>query len=157
VLLILIVGFVSSFLGAALRNDDELMARLLNVPSGHWLWLWIAAFGWVSILPIVLYYVWLQFAIGLYSIIHPSLWFQVGSDLFFGFWGILALIVGVDISLKAVSDKRSYGGIIWKRVMVFIGAGVLLASLVSPVLLNFDIYRMKEMPASLGANPWWIL
>jgi hypothetical protein len=82
----------------------------------------------------------------------------VGSGLFFGFFGIVALFAGVDISFKAVSDRKSYGGVVWKRFLVFLGAGVILAMLVSPILLNIDISRMKEMPSSLGnSHPWWIL
>jgi hypothetical protein len=40
---------------------------------------------------------------------------------------------------------------------MFLVGTVLLASLVSPFLLNMDIDRMKDMPVSLGAHPWWIL
>jgi hypothetical protein len=156
-LLILIVGLASSFLGASSRNDEELTAQVLLVPSCHWLWLWIAGFAWVSMLPIAAYYIWLQIATGLYSVIHPSLWFQVGSGLFFGFLGIAALFKGIEVSLKAVSDKNSYGGVIWKRVLTFLLGTLVLASLVAPFLLNLDIDRMKEMPASLGAHPWWVL
>jgi hypothetical protein len=156
-LLILIVGFISSFLGANSRNDEELTAHLHLVPSGHWFWLWIAGFAWVSTFPIIAYYFWLQIATALYSIIHPSLWFQDVSGLFFGIIGILALFKGIEISLRAVSDKSSYGAVVWKRVSMFLIGTVLLASLVSPILLNFDINRMKDMPASLGAHPWWVL
>ena len=156
-LLTLIVGFVSSFLGAASREDEELTASLLMVPSHHWLWLWMAGSLWIGMLPIVAYYIWLQFATALYSIIHPSLWFQEGTDLFLGSLGIAALFIGIDISLKAVSDKRSYGGVVWKRVLTFLAGSLVLASLVAPVLLNIDINRMKDMPASLGSHPWWIL
>ena len=156
--LILLIGFVASFMGAKSRNDEDDIAPLLMMPTGHWLWLWIALFGWVSIFPIMAYYIWLQIAVAIYSIIHPSLWFQAGSDLFFGFLGIMALFAGVGISFKAVSDKQSYGGIVWKRFLAFLGAGVILATLVSPILLNIDISSMKDMPASLGNNhPWWIL
>jgi len=156
-LLILLAGVVSSFLAASSHNDEELTARLLTVPSRHWMWLWIAGFAWVSMLPIVAYYIWLQFATALYSILHPSLWFQEGSSLFFGFLGIAALFAGIEISLKAVSDKNSYGGSVWKRVLMFLVGTLVLASLVSPVLLNLDINRMKDIPASLGSHPWWIL
>ena len=155
--LILIVGLASSFLGASSRNDEELTAQLLLVPSRHWLWLWIAGFAWVSMLPIVAYYLWLQIATALYSVIHPSLWFQVGSGLVFGFLGIASLFKGIEISLKAVSDKSSYGGVVWKRVLMFLAGTLVLASLVAPFLLNLDINRMKDMPASLGAHPWWVL
>ena len=156
-LLILIVGLASAFFGATSRNDEELTTRLLLVPSGHWFWLWIAGFAWVSMFPIIAYYFWLQLATALYSVIHPSLWFQVGSGLFLGFIGIVALFKGIEISLRAVSDKSSYGAIVWKRMAMFLVGTVLLASLVSPFLLNLDIDRMKDMPASLGAHPWWIL
>src|SRR5271165_5271656 len=118
--LILIVGLASSFLGATSRNDEELTDQLLLIPSRHWLWLWIAGFAWVCELPHVAYYVWLQFATALYAIIHPSLWFQVGSGLFFGTIGTVALLFGVQISLKAVADKSSYGGVVWKRVLMFL-------------------------------------
>ena len=156
-LLTLIAGFASSFLGATSNKDEELATRLLMVPSRHWLWLWIAGSLWVSTFPIVAYYIWLQFATALYSIIHPSLWFQEGTDLFLGFWGIAALFMGIEISLRAVSEKESYGGVVWKRVLVFLAGSLVLASVVSPILLNIDIDRMKEMPASLGSHPWWVL
>ena len=157
-LLILLIGFAASFVGANSRNDEDDIAPLLIMPTGHWLWLWIALFGWVSIFPIMAYYTWLQIAVAVYSIIHPSLWLQAGSDLFFGFLGIMALLAGVGYSFKAVSDKQSYGGIVWKRFLVFLGAGVILATLVSPILLNIDISSMKEIPTSLGnSHPWWIL
>lgn len=156
-LLTLIAGFVSSFLGATSREDEELTAQLLMVPSRHWLWLWMAGSLWIGMLPIVAYYIWLQFATAFYSIIHPSLWFQEGTDLFLGSLGIAALFIGIDISLKAVSDRRSYGGVVWKRVLTFLAGTVVLASVVAPVLLNIDINRMKDMPASLGSHPWWIL
>jgi hypothetical protein len=155
--LILIVGLASSFLGATSRNDEELTGQLLQMPSRHWFWLWIAGFAWVSMLPIVAYYFWLQFATALYSVVHPSLWFQVGSGLFFGFLGIVALFKGIEISLNAVSDKSSYDGVVWKRVLMFLAGTLVLASLVAPVLLNLDINRMKDMPTSLGAHPWWVL
>ena len=58
-LLILIVGFAGSFLGATSRNDEELTSEILLIRSRHWLWLWIAGFGWVSMLPLVAYYIWL--------------------------------------------------------------------------------------------------
>jgi hypothetical protein len=119
-LLTLTVGFVSSFLGATSREDEELTAQLLVVPSRHWLWLWTAGSLWIGMLPIVAYYIWLQFATAFYSIIHPSLWFQEGTDLFLGSLGIAALFIGIDISLKAVSDKRSYGAVVWKRVLTFL-------------------------------------
>lgn len=156
-ILILAVGLASAFFGATSRNDEELTAHLLLVPSGHWFWLWIAGFAWVSMFPIVAYYFWLQIATALYSVIHPSLWFQVGSGLFFGFIGIVALFKGIEISLRAVSDRSSYGAVVWKRVAMFLVGTVLLASIVSPFLLNLDIDRMKDMPASLGAHPWWVL
>jgi hypothetical protein len=107
--------------------------------------------------PIIAYYIWLQFATALYSIIHPSLWFQEGTDLFLGFLGIVALFMGIEISLKAVSDKGSFGGVVWKRVLAFLAGSILLVSVVSTILLNIDIDRMKEMPASLGSHPWWVL
>jgi len=50
-LLTLIVGFVSSFLGATSNSDEELTTRLLMVPPRHWLWLWIAGSLWVSMFP----------------------------------------------------------------------------------------------------------
>ena len=156
-LLSLMVGFVGAFFGASSHDDEDLTAQLLAVPSRHWLWLWIVGFGWVNILPIVAYYIWLQFATAVYSVIHPSLWFQVGTDVFFGFLGIAALVKGIEVSLKAVSEKKSYGGVMWKRVLVFLAGGLVLACLVAPVLLNIDIERMKELPASLGSHPWWIL
>jgi hypothetical protein len=156
-LFVLVVGLISSFLGATSSDDEEFTTQLLMVPGHHWLWLWVAAFGWVSILPIVGYYFWLQFATAFYSIIHPTLWFQLGSGLFFGFLGIGALLKGVEVSLKAVSYKNSYGGVVWKRVLVFLAGSLLLASLVAPALLNLDISRMKDMPASLGSHPWWVL
>ncbi len=156
-LLILVVGFISAFLGANSRNDEELTAHLLLVPSGHWFWLWIAGFAWVSMFPIIAYYFWLQIATALYSVIHPSLWFQVGSGLLLGFIGIAALFKGIEISLRAVSDRSSYGAVIWKRVAMFLVGTALLASLVSPFLLNLDIDRMKDMATSLGAHPWWVL
>ena len=156
-LLVLIVGLISAYLGATSRNDEYLTAHFVLMPSGHWFWLWIAGFAWVSMLPIVLYYFWLQLATALYSIIHPALWFLAGSDLVLGFLGIVALFTGIEISLKAVSDKTSYGGGIWKRVLVFLAGTVLLASLIAPVLLNIDINRMKDVPAFLGAHPWWVL
>ena len=81
--LILIVGLIEFVLGATSRNNGGLMAHLLLVPPRHWLWLWIAGFAWVSMLPNVAYYVWLQLATALYAVIHPSLWFQLGSGLFF--------------------------------------------------------------------------
>ncbi len=157
VVLILIVGFISSFLGANSRDDEKLTTQLLLVPSGHWFWLWIAGSAWVSMLPVVAYYFWLQIATMLYSIIHPSLWFQVGSGIFFGFLGIAALLKGIEISLRAVSEKSSYGAAVWKRVSMFLVGTLLLTSIASPFLLNLDINRMKEMPASLGAHPWWVL
>jgi hypothetical protein len=156
-LLILVIGFISAFLGANSRNDEELTAHLLLVPSGHWFWLWVAGFAWVSMFPIVAYYFWLQIATALYSVIHPSLWFQVGSGLFFGFIGIAALFKGIEISLSAVSDKSSYGAVIWKRVAMFLVGTALLASLISPFLLNLDIDKMKDMATSLGAHHWWVL
>ena len=107
--------------------------------------------------PIVAYYFWLQIATALYSVIHPSLWFQVGSGLFFGFIGIAALFKGIEISLRAVFDKSSYGAVIWKRVAMFLVGTALLASLVSPFLLNLDIDRMKDMATSLGTHHWWVL
>jgi hypothetical protein len=155
--LVLIVGLVSTFMGAVSRNDEELTGTLLQIPSGHWFWLWIAGFGWVSMFPIVVYYFWLQVAVGIYSFVHPSLWFQVGTDAFFGFLGMAALVIGIEISLKAVSDKESYGGAVWKRVLVFLAGAVVLSGVISPLLLNLDIGRLKDMPASLGAHPWWVL
>jgi len=155
--LILIVGLASSFLGATSRDDEELTAQLLLIPSAHWLWLWIAAYAWVSMLPIAAYYFWLQIATALYSFIHPFLWFQVGSDLALGFLGVVALFIDIDISLRAVADRSSYGGVVWKRVLMFLVGTAVLASLIAPVLLNLDINRMKGMPASLGAHPWWVL
>jgi hypothetical protein len=156
-LLILVVGLASSFLGAESRNDEEITGSLFMVPNRHWLWLWIAASVWVSMVPVVLYYLWLQFAIALYSTIHPSLWFQLGSGLFFGFLGVAALFKGIEVSLRAVSDRSSYGGLVWKRVLMFLAGTLVLASLVSPFLLNLDINRLKDMPASLGSHPWWVL
>jgi hypothetical protein len=156
--LILIVGFVSAFIGASSRNDEELTDYLLLVHSGHWFWLWIPAFAWVSVFPIIAYYFWLQIATALYAIIHPSLWFSVGFDLFFGIWGIVALFKGIEISLKAVTDKSSYGAVVWKRIIMFLIGTFVLASLLSPLLLNLDIGRMKDMPISLGnLHPWWVL
>lgn len=155
--LTLLVGLVSSLLGAASRDDDDLTGQLLAVPSRHWFWLWMAGSLWVSMLPIAAYYLWLQFATALYSIIHPFLWFREGTDLFLGFLGITALFIGIEISLKAVSDKKSFGGAVWKRVLVFLAGTLILASVFAPLLLNMDIDRMKDMPASLGSRPWWIL
>jgi hypothetical protein len=156
-LLTLIVGFVSSFLGATSNSDEELTTTLLMVPRRHWLWLWIAGCLWVSMFPIVAYYIWLQFATALYSIVHPSLWFLEGTDLVLGSLGVAALFIGIEISVKAVSDKESYGGVVWKRVLVFLAGSLVLASVIAPFLLNIDIDRMKEMPASLGSHPWWVL
>lgn len=156
-LLTLVVGFVCSFLGAASSGEEELTTLLLRVPPRHWLWLWLAGYVWMSTFPIAAYYIWLQFATGIYSIIHPSLWLREGTDLFLGSIGMVALFMGIEISLKAVSDRDSFGGIVWKRVLVFLAGSVLLVSIVSPILLNIDIDRMKEMPASLGNQPWWIL
>lgn len=155
--LTLIVGLASSFLGATSRDYEELTAQLLLVPSRHWLWLWLAGFAWVSILPFVAYFVWLMVATGLYSTIHPSLWFGVGTGLFFGFLGIAALFKGIEISLNAVSEKSSCGGVVWKRVLMFLAGSLVLVSVVAPLLLNLDIDRLKDMPASLGAHPWWVL
>jgi hypothetical protein len=42
-------------------------------------------------------------------------------------------------------------------VLIFLAGTLFLASLVSPFLLNLDINRLKDMPASLGAHPWWVL
>jgi len=155
--LIVIVGLASSYLGAKSRNDEELTGLLFLVPSRHWLWLWIAVIVWLGMLPMVGYYVWLQVATGLFLLIHPSLWFQDAFDVFFSSLGIAALFKGIEISLRAVSDKNSYGGVVWKRVLMFVTGTVVLTSVVSPLLLNLDIDRMKNMPASLGAHPWWIL
>jgi hypothetical protein len=65
--LIVVVGLVSSFLGAESRNDEEITGPLFLVPTRHWLWLWIGASVWVSMVPVVLYYVWLQFATALFN------------------------------------------------------------------------------------------
>jgi hypothetical protein len=151
------VGFASSFLGATSNSDEELTTRLLMVPPRHWLWLWIAGSLWVGMFPIVAYYIWLQFATGLYSIVHPSLWLREGTDLFLGSLGILALFMGIEISLKVVSEKESCGGAVWGRVLAFLAGSLLLVSVVSPILLNIDIDRMKEIPAALGSHPWWVL
>jgi hypothetical protein len=156
-LTLIVVGLASSFLGATSRNDGELTAQLLRMPARHWLWLWIAGFAWVSMLPIVIYFYWLVFATALYATIHPSLWFQVGEGLFFGFLGTAALFKGIEISLKAVSDKSSYGGVVWKRVLIFLAGSLVLASVIAPLLLNLNINGLKDMPASLGAHPWWVL
>jgi hypothetical protein len=156
-MLILAVGLVSAFFGSRSRNDEELTAHLLLVPSGHWFWLWLAGFAWVSMFPVVAYYFWLQIATALYSVIHPTLWLQVGSGLTLGFIGIFALFKGIEMSLRAVYDRNSYGSVVWKRVAIFLLGTLLLASIVSPLLLNLDINRMKDMPASLGAHPWWVL
>ncbi|AXC09702.1 hypothetical protein ACPOL_0319 [Acidisarcina polymorpha] len=69
----------------------------------------------------------------------------------------MALLFGVQMSLKAVSDKSSYGGVVWKRVLMFLVGTVVLASLVTPFSLNLEIDRLKDIPASLGAHPWWVL
>jgi hypothetical protein len=156
-LLVFLAGVAGSVFASSLRDDEEVTAGLAQMPSRHWLWIWLGGAAWVSMLPLVLYYVWLQFATAFYSIFHPSLWFQDGSDLFFGFLGIVALGWGIGVSLRAVSDKGSYGGVVWKRVLVFLGGTLILASVVSPFFLNLDIDRMKDMPASLGSHPWWIL
>jgi hypothetical protein len=156
-LLILIVGFAGSFLGATSRNDEELTSEILLIRSRHWLWLWIAGFGWVSMLPLVAYYIWLQSATALYAIIHPSLWLSEGYGLFFGMLGIAALIKGIQISLKAVSRKDSFGGAVWKRILMFLVGLLVLSSLVSPFLLNVDIDKLRDVPASLGSHPWWVL
>jgi hypothetical protein len=111
----------------------------------------------VSMLPVILYYLWLQIATTLYAIPHPSLWFREGSDIFFGFIGIGIFLKGIEISVRAVSSKTAYGGVIWKRVLMFLMATILLASMLAPLALNLDIDRMKDMPASLGSHPWWIL
>ena len=108
-LLVLIVGVASSLLAATSRNDDELTSQILAIPSRHWLWLWIPALAWVSMLPIAAYFIWLQFGIVLCSIIHPSLFLRLGTGLFFGFLGIAALFMGIAISLSAVSDPRGSG------------------------------------------------
>jgi hypothetical protein len=155
--LIMLVGVFCAFLGSTSRNDEEVTAPLFAISGGHWLWLWIAAFGWVSTIPIILYYVWLQIATAIFSLIHPSLWFQVGSGLFFGFLGIVAFFKGIEISLRSVSESSAYGGTIVKRTLMFVVGTVLLVCLVSPFLLNLDISRMKEMPESVGAHPWFIL
>lgn len=156
-LLILFVGLICSILGVSSRDEDELSARILLVPSGHWFWLWIASFAWVSVFPIVVYYFWLQIATTLYAIFHPSLWLRVGTGVFFGLLGIAALFKGIEVSLRAVSVKNSYGAVVWKRVLMFLIGTLLLASLVAPFLLNLDINRLKDMPASLGAHPWWLM
>jgi hypothetical protein len=70
---------------------------------------------------------------------------------------VVALVIGIEISLRAVSDKSSYGGVVWKRVLVFIAGALIFSGVVSPLLLNMDIARLKDMPASLGAHPWWVL
>jgi hypothetical protein len=71
--LVFIIGLASTFLGAASHNEEELTTMLLLIPSGHWLWLWIAGFGWVSMFPILAYYFRLQVALGIYAFVHPSL------------------------------------------------------------------------------------
>jgi hypothetical protein len=108
-------------------------------------------------LPIAAYFIWLQFGIALYSIIHPTLLLRLGTSLFFGFLGIAALFMGIAVSLSAVSDRTSYGGAVWKRVLVFLAGTLVLTSVVAPFLLNLDIDRIKGMPGSLGSHPWWIL
>lgn len=155
--LTLLVGLASTFLGARSGNDDELADQLLMIPSRHWLWLWIAGFAWVYELPHVAYYCWLQVATALYSMIHPSLWFHTGSGLLLGTIGTVALLFGIQISLKAVSDKSSYGGAVWKRVLMFLVGTIILASAVTPFSLNIEIDRLKDIPGSLGAHPWWVL
>jgi hypothetical protein len=157
-LLVFIVGVISTMTVVASHNGDELANMLLLISTVHWLWLWIAGFAWVCMIPIVVYYVWLQIAIGVYATIHPSLWGQAGLDTVFGFLGIFALLFGIEISFKSVSDKGSYGGVVWKRVLVFLAGTVLLGGVISPLLLNIQIDRLKELPASIGAlHPWWVL
>lgn len=156
-LLTLIAGLAGAFQGARSREYEELTTQLLVIPSRHWLWLWIAAAFWVSMLPVVAYFVWLMVATSLYATVHPSLWFGVGTDLFFGFIGIAALFKGIEMSLTAVSEKSSSGRLVWKRVLVFLAGSLVLASVLAPLLLNLDIDRLKDMPASLGAHPWWVL
>jgi hypothetical protein len=155
--LTVITGLAGAFSGARSREDEDLTAQLLEIPSRHWLWLWIAGWAWLYKLPLVAYWVWLMVVTSLYAIVHPSLWFGAGTDLVFGFIGVAALFKGIEMSVTAVSEKCSYGGVVWKRVLMFLAGTVVLVTVVATLLLNFDINSLKDMPASLGAHPWWVL
>jgi hypothetical protein len=155
--LVLFAGLAGYVVARVIPNDDEFVTDLLKVKSVHWLWLWVAAFAWLVMLPTVVYYFWLQIAVALFSIAHPSLWLQAGSDLFFGLLGTAVLLFGIHISLRALTNQIPWGTTLWRRVVLFVLGTFVLAALISPVLLNLDIYRLKDVPASMGVHPWWIL
>jgi len=158
--LVCVAGLFGAYLGAQARTNEEyqdLRGMLLPIASFHWLWLWLPCMAWLAMVPVVAYYFWLQIAATLYATVHPSLWFQIGFDFFWGFLGLMALVFGILISLRAVSDRHSYGGAVWKRTLVFLAGTLILAGVISPLFLNIDIAQLKGIPASLGAHPWWLL
>ena len=155
--LILIVGLAGSYLGASLPRGEGLAGLLLLVHPRHFLWLWVALWFWVSVLPMVGYYFWLQVSTGLFSLIHPSLWFSDAFDLALGYAGIFALLKGVEIALRSLINRTSYGGTVWKRTLMFLFAFFVLTSYVAPKLLDADIGGLKKVPTEFGVRPWWVL
>jgi len=158
----LLCGVVGGVFGAQELTPGGFGESLAEVRLRHWWWLWVPAYAWVSMLPLALYYVWLEFVTTGYLAFHPSLWFHGSWERDFAFGltpgllGIGVLAAGIDLSLRSVKP-RSRDETTKGRVARFIGGTVLLVSIVSPLLLNWGISHLKDMPVVKGSTRWWIL
>lgn len=158
----LLCGVVGSIFGAQAVTPNSLSEVVVSVRARHWWWLWIPAFAWVSMIPVVLYYVWLEIITTGYFAFHPWLWFNgswdrdVAFGLMPGFMGIGALVYGIYLSLRSVIPPKD-SETTKRRVTRFLAGTVLLVSIVSPFLLNWGISHLKDMPIVKGSTSWWIL
>ncbi len=150
------------YFGAQAVTPNSLSEVVVSVRARHWWWLWIPAFAWVSMIPVVLYYVWLEIITTGYFAFHPWLWFNgswdrdVAFGLMPGFMGIGALVYGIYLSLRSVIPPKD-SETTKRRVTRFLAGTVLLVSIVSPFLLNWGISHLKDMPIVKGSTSWWIL
>lgn len=160
--LTLLCGAAGGVIGAQEITPDGFGEQLLNVRPRHWLWLWIAAGSWVSMIPVVAYYLWLELATSGYVLIHPSLWFNASWDkdvafgLMPGIIGIAGLAYGIDLSLRSVAPPKK-GESTKRRVGMFLLGTVVLATVVASFFLNWGIAHLKDMPLMKNSAGWWIL
>jgi hypothetical protein len=118
---LLLLGIGASFVGGLAAQSELQRGRaeenqILEVPRGHWLWLWIPISSWAGAIPGALFLLWLTVAAEWHWIFHPSLWFnwrwwlflQVGGIIFTGLPYIL-LSTGLSEAWDILSSGRQRG------------------------------------------------
>ena len=159
--LALLLGFIGTATGKAVNGHEFLGNATLGIRRGHWLWLWMAVWAWVYMLPLSIYYVWLEIVSTAFSLIHPSLLFNEvwteGRTFTFGVLGFFAMIHGIKISILNVSAGYSSHVPIRKRVLRFLLGTLVFTGAMAGFFFVFAIDTLRELPNGITSNPWWIL